>query len=152
MKLKNIFIAFVIFTFFLTGCTTPVTEEDEKYSFEIPTPTTGKCILIGKLVNATTNEPVGGNPFLARNLSLEDPEMPPTISVSPQNDPSGAYDMETGDFLFTDIEPADNYVIMIIYGPGRSYVVREEGSETPLIINIEAGQTLDLEVIHVREP
>ena len=69
-----------------------------------------------------------------------------------QSDIRGIVNTETGEFYFKDVPPADNYVIVILDGPGNLYVVRLPNSEAPLEISIEAGRELDLGEILVEAP
>jgi len=54
-------------------------------------------------------------------------------------------------FYFENIEPANNYALVIVYGPGNIEVVKEEDSELPLNISVQTDETLDLGIITVQE-
>ena len=139
---------FCIFIF--TGCL----QNDLSASipqFEIPTPGTNKGVVYGKFVNQ--NEmPVEGVPYLAKNLSKEDPEIPPTISLSLQYSPRAIYQEKSGEFFFQDVDPADNYVIALVYGPGEMIVVRESDTNSPLSIEVLEGSFINLSTVLVVEP
>lgn len=124
---------------------------DVKKKLEIPQTKEGAGIVYGYLLNATNRNPVKGTPFLARNLSSKDPENPATISFSLQSDPRAVYNEETGEFYFEDIEPGDNYVIILHYGPGNIFVVQGEGTNYPLTIEVESGKASDIGMILVPE-
>jgi hypothetical protein len=152
-KIKIILlIIFAILT--ITSCTTSSTEE-EKMDVEIeisyPTPASGKAVIIGYLLNSSTNKPAKGVPFLAHTLESDNPDLPQTISFSNQNDPGAIYDEENGFFYFENIEPGDNYVIVLVFGPGNIKVVKELNSELPLNISVKADETLDLGTINIQE-
>lgn len=118
----------------------------------VPTPENEKAIVFGTLINSFNNEPVTGVPFLSKNLSYKDLDMPATISFSLTSDPRAHYNQETGEFYFENVSSGENYVIVLSYGPGDIYVVRAEDSEYPRMIAVEAGQSLDLGTVLVKEP
>lgn len=136
-----------------SGCANISTPNIEKITPEvsIPTPLPGKAVIYGYLFNKESHKPISGVPFLARALISENPDVPITVSFSNQNDTGADYDAETGFFLFENIEPADNYVILIVFGPGNRQVVREHDSEIPLIISIDEDESLDLGSINFEE-
>ncbi len=109
-------------------------------------------VIYGELINATSKKPVGGIPFLSRNLSGSDPELPATISFSYQFDPRAEVNYQTGEIYFNEVEPGENYVIMLYYGPGKSYVIRDEDGEYPLMISVNSGESVNLGTIFVPEP
>ena len=147
MQNKVIFsILLILMLIGATGCENVTTPEVAKTEpdVSIPTPSSGKAVIYGYLFDQETGAPVTGIPFLARALISENPDVPITVSFSNQNDPGADYNAETGYFLFEDIEPADNYVLLIVFGPGNRQVVREPGSEKPLIISIDEDESLNL--------
>jgi len=125
---------------------------DTPVTWVVPQAMDDKGVVSGKLLNLFDNNPVLGTPFLSRNLSSDDPEMPATISFSMQSDPRAVINEQTGDFYFQDIEPDDDYVIVLHYGPGKIIVVQKDGSEYPLMISVKPDETNDLGTIFVLEP
>lgn len=153
MKIKIILlIIFALLT--ITSCATISTEEekiDDEVEMSYPAPASGKAVIIGYLLSSDSNEPAKGVPFLAHTLESDNPNLPQTISFSNQNDPGAIYDEENGFFYFENIEPGDNYVIVLVFGPGTIKVVKEPNSELPLNISVHAGETLDLGTITIQE-
>lgn len=149
-KLSILFFLILIST---SSCASIMTPEVETTTPEvsIPAPSPGKAVIYGFLFNQKTDDPVSGVPFLARALISENPDVPITVSFSNQNDPGADYNAETGFFLFENIEPADNYVILIVFGPGNRQVIREPDSEKPLIISVDEGESLDMGTIDFEE-
>lgn len=138
--------------FFVTGCNPerPFEEADDKVPSMVIEP--GKSLIFGNILNAATNKPVNGSIVLSRNLTYDQIDLPPTISFSLQSDPNAEYDLVTGEFAFRDIEPGEDYVLVVHYGPGNILVVLEESSDYPLQIEAKADQALDLGTIKVNEP
>jgi hypothetical protein len=157
MKTINFVILFFLCTgYLITSCsaqpTIIPTNTLSSFSFDIPIPENGKAIITGTLLNSTTNKPISGVPYLARALNTDNPDIPITISFSFQNDPGALYDNKTGDFIFKNIEPRDNYVIFIIFGPGNTEVVKNSETELPIIISVSSGEFLDLGEVKISEP
>jgi len=140
----------IVLILVLTGCARIKSPELGNWQIPEPNETTG--VVFGVILDSQTNQPITGTPFLSKNISYNQPDLPPTIAFSYQYDPRAIVNVTTGEFYFSDVEPAENYVITILYGPGNSYIVREQDSEHPLGIKIEAGQLLDLGKILVEEP
>jgi len=138
----------------IAGCgqAVPVNGGAEEIIWIVPEPGATTGVVIGVLVGKDGNLEIGGTPFLSKNITADQANLPPTIAFSLQYDPRAIVNVTTGEFYFSDVEPAENYVITILYGPGNSYVVREQDSEHPLSIKIEAGQLVDLGEILVEEP
>jgi len=128
------------------------TKPTSEINFVIPTPEANTGVVFGKILNSIYDEPVTGIPYLVKNLSSGNPEIPPTISFSYQSDPRAIFNLETGDFYFKDIEPAENYVIILVDGPGSIIVIREDNSEYPLMIEVQPDESIDLGTITLQEP
>jgi hypothetical protein len=144
----------IIIIFTISACDTLPTEKaiiEDEIVVNFPAPASGKAVIIGYLLNSDSNEPVKGVPFLAHTLESDNPDLPQTISFSNQNDPGAIYDEENGFFYFENIEPGDNYVIVLVFGPGNIEVVKELNSELPLNISVKADETLDLGTITFQE-
>jgi len=153
MKFR-ILLLLLVTILFIAGCdqVTPTIEGTEEIIWIVPEPGATTGVVIGILIGNDGNVEIGGTPFLSKNITADQADIPPTIAFSLQYDPRAIINETTGEFYFTDIEPAENYVITILYGPGNSYIVREQDSEYPLVIKVEAGQLLDLGDILVEEP
>ena len=117
----------------------------------IPTPSQNAAVVFGTMRYVDESK-ISGSIFLAKNLSYENPNLPPTISFSYQNSPRGRLDKASGNFYFEDLDPADNYVILIMINPNESIIVIEEGSDYPFMINVIAGDSIDLGLISVQTP
>ncbi|MFH1446926.1 MAG: hypothetical protein ABIG43_05905 [Chloroflexota bacterium] len=154
MKFRILFLLLLTTILFVAGCNQviPVVEGTEEIIWIVPEPGATTGVVIGVLIGGDGNVEIGGTPFLSKNITANQADLPPTISFSLQYDPRAIVNEATGEFYFTDVEPAENYVITILYGPGNSYIVREQDSEYPLSIKIEAGQLVDLGKILVEEP
>lgn len=157
-KLRIYTLALFIMTVLMTGCgadpdaATPVLREEAPVEISVPTPASEKSVVYGRLINSFNNEPVTGVPFLSKNLSYQDLDMPATISFSLTSDPRAIYNAETGEFYFENVTPGENYVIVLSYGPGDIYVVRADENDYPRMIAVIAGESLDLGTIMVKEP
>ena len=150
---RIVFIVLLITLLGLTACSeTNVGDPVEANHFSaIPTPVPGKAVIYGVIIDTITGQPISGVPFLARALVSDNPDLPITISFSYQRDPGANYDDQTGVFIFENIDPGDNYVIIVVTGPGTSYVVKEPDTDQPLILAISADEALNLEIIKIKE-
>jgi hypothetical protein len=154
MEKFKIILLLILTSLIVTSCVTNHTEEEnlaDEVESNFPTPVSGKAVIFGYLLMSDNNEPVKGVPFLAQSLESDNPNLPQTISFSNQNDPGAVYDKENGFFYFEDIDPGNNYVLVLVYGPGNIEVVKEPDSELPLNISVQADETLDLGTITVQE-
>lgn len=149
-KIKIIALTIVFVITFVASCSSPTTSS-EPSAVNLPTPNPDKSLIYGVLINESSQKPVLGDPFLAYALIPENPDLPVTVSFSMQSNPGAEYDIESGRFYFDDIEPGDNYVIILVYGPGNFVVVEEPSSQAPLIISVSAGESLDMGTIYVTE-
>lgn len=152
---SRILIYLLLACLLLAGCSQfPATQANtpEIPQWEVPRPAEGTGLIQGIMKGRDGNIRVGGSPFLSKNLTAGQKDIPPTISFSMQSDIRGIVNPETGEFYFKDVPPADNYVIVILDGPGDLYVVRLTNSEAPLEISIQAGRELDLGEVLVEAP
>ena len=124
----------------LSGCSSNT--ESNKYD-SIPHPAEGSCVIYGTLLNSE-REPINEPIFLSRNLTYEEPDLPATVSFSYQSDPKGEINLETGVFFFDNVVPGENYVITVYTGSGAPLVVKDFGSDLPLLIKVDAGESLNL--------
>jgi hypothetical protein len=117
----------------------------------IPTPDNLTGVLFG-ILRSDNGEPIQDGIFLSRNISYENPDVPPTISFSFQNSPRAIVDPTDGFFYFSKIEPAENYVLTILNGPSEVIVVEDDAGGLPITISIQAGETIDLGFLTVELP
>jgi hypothetical protein len=146
--MKNAFFLILsLLLILMQGCApveTPTSTDEPLVSdWSIPAPTGNTAVIFGEL-HSTTDAPVGDMIFLTENLAYGHPELPSTISFSFQNSPRAIVDVDRGYFYFENVEPAPNYVIAVLSGPGEFIYVTEEDGETPKMIVVEAGESLDL--------
>lgn len=151
MNKKRTFILVVICLLMLTGCNTQADQTPDPKT-TIPVPAEGKSVVHGIALYSKTNEPINGTLFLAKNLTYDQEGIPPTVSFSTQSDPSAVYDTDTGVFYFKDIEPGENYVIIIHNGPNDFTVIKDPESDLPLSVIVEEGQVLDVGNLSIDEP
>ena len=121
------------------------------YQADIPSPSAGTAVVYGRIIEKSTGEPTLGVPYLAHLLTDEDSTLPPTISFSYSNTKSATIDFETGEFYFTDLSPDQQYAIILIYGPGNTQIIKDEDGINPLILNVNAGDKIDLGNLYIEE-
>jgi hypothetical protein len=144
MKKTALFLLLVGAVLF-AACNTPAaTIDDPSTTWVVPKPDAATGVVTGRLVGTDGKIDINGTPFLSENLTAGQSDIPPTISFSITKDPRAMVNMATGEFYFSNLTPADFYVITILFGPGEMYIVREKNSDNPLSIIVEAGKTLDL--------
>jgi len=124
---------------------------DIQIATDLPAPEPDKATVFGTLINKVNKEPVSGSPFLGSALTTNNPELPITVSFSLQKDPGAVFDVNTGYFYFENIEPGSKYVLVLVYGPGNFLTVEDPLTQLPLIISVNAGETIDLGTLMVTE-
>ena len=141
---------FIFCLIFLQACSGSYSNPQNEVNFEnepdtiaIPTPDDQTGVVYG-ILRSDTGDVILDGIFLSRNISYKNPEVPPTISFSFQNSPRAMVDAESGIFYFSEIEPAENYVLTFLQGPGELSVVKDDSGEFPLQISIQAGESIDL--------
>lgn len=138
---------------FMLGCTAAQSPApaDVDEDWTIPTPSQDTAVVFGTLRDLN-DKPVGDGIFLAENITYDSPDLPPTVSFSYQYSPRATVDTERGYFYFDQVEPAENYVIAILSGPGDFVFVTEDNGENPVTIAVSAGESLDLGLLLVEMP
>lgn len=117
--------------FISTGCSKlqPITDIPTSLltiapeQWRIPEPGDDTGVVHGVLLSSD-DELLSSSIFLSRNLSYQNPEIPPTISLSFQNSPRGQINTESGIFYFENVEPGENYVISIMVSPSETIIVK----------------------------
>ena len=153
---KTIFMTLMLLLMFVQSCSpTPASNEtplaDEQEPWTVPAPAENMAVVYGEL-HSSTDEPVGDMVFLSQNLSYENPELPPTVSFSYQYSPRAIVDTARGYFYFENVEPAENYVVTILSGSGEFIFVTEADGKMPLMVSVEAGDSVDLGSLSVEMP
>jgi hypothetical protein len=151
MKKKNLFFILIVLIL-LVSCNQAGSSQtgQQTQKWKVPKPDSKTGVVVGKLVGTDGKMEISGTPFLSKNLTAGQSDVPPTISFSISYDPRAIVNESTGEFYFKDVAPADNYAITILFGVGEMYVVRIKNSEDPLIISVVAGETLDLGEVIVK--
>lgn len=132
----------------------PITDEPLENITEdipIPTPNSQSGVIYGILISQN-GDIIQDGIFLSQNIAYGNPEIPPTVSFSYQNSPRAMVNPDSGYFYFAEITPAENYVLVVLVGPGELMVVKDADGETPLQISINAGESIDLGSITVDLP
>lgn len=144
---RNKILFFISFILLLSACSSQ-TNIATQGSETPPEPSKNTGVIFGYLFDENSL-PIKDSIYLSRDIAHEYTDLPPTISFSLQSDPRGHINSKTGFFYFKDIPPAENYVITIFVGAGQPYTVRGEIPEMPLIIEVNAGESVDLGKIYV---
>ena len=84
----------------------------------VQTPSSGKANVTGQLlINGKGGKPYLATLYLASTIAPSDPKYPPLISFSEKTDPLASQEVDTGRFLFTDVEPGQHAIIVwTVYG------------------------------------
>lgn len=145
MLLKKFAVISALLIILLAACSAP----DEMPNIpetstieEVPEPGDDTGVIYGYIFDLN-NEPINESIYITKDIAYDQPDLPPTISFSYQSDPRGTL-QENGFFYFADIEPAENYVLVVFVGIGDPIVVREPDSEQLLMIAVDAGESVDL--------
>ena len=113
---------------------------------EIPAPSDNTATVHGKLVSLSDgNEPyIAPTLYLGSILSSENGIFLGSISVD--EDPEGQQ-ASNGQFLFTDVPPG-NYGLFI-WTPVNAFIINDEKTKEPVVLEVFAGETYDLGTIYV---
>ncbi len=116
---------------------------------DVPSPASGLGVVTGfLLVGGEGGQPYFGNAvYLGHALAPSDPAFPPMISLSETEDPLAVMD-QTGRFLFVDVEPG-TYGLML-WSPVGSAPMQDPVTGTYMLIEVKAGETVDLGVIPIK--
>ena len=115
---------------------------------EIPAPSEGTAVIHGVLISLSDeNSPyIAPALYLGTLLSANNGEGPYLGSISVDEDPLGQQ-ATNGKFLFTDVPPG-NYGLFI-WTPVNAFIIKDEKTTEPIIMEIAAGETIDLGTIYV---
>jgi hypothetical protein len=113
----------------------------------IPTPNNGMAVVTGKLLGSG----IDARPFITSiyltNVGLsETPGSSPQVNYLPQSDPLATQDIDTGQFVFTNVSPGQ-YALVIWTQNGGIPLVDDSGNT--IIFNINSDELKDLGDIHV---
>ena len=116
-------------------------------SLTIPTPDETSAVVLGQLIEQATNAP-----YLAPGLYLgalintdpDDPELPSVFSISTDNDPKAVQALD-GAFVFSEVPPGQ--YALVIWSPMSLNLVKNPATSQELLIEVAAGETLDLGTI-----
>jgi hypothetical protein len=114
----------------------------------VPTPAPGKAVITGQLVEGSKD----GKPFinalyLGSTSPASTPGYPPLVSYSEKSSQLAVQDVNTGRFLFTDVNPGQ-YAI-IIWSPFGGNLLSDESGAT-ILVTVNADEIKDLGVIPVK--
>jgi hypothetical protein len=131
------------------GVTEPIsTFEYYVTQLVIPTPASGKAIVTGQLlIGGEGGQPYLNPLYLASTIPPSTPDYPPMISFSEQTDQLGIQDVNTGQFVFTDVAPGQ-YAIVMWTPFGGNPLVDKSGAS--IIFTVNADEVKDLGIIPVK--
>lgn len=115
-------------------------------SIEVPTPSEGMAVVTGHVLEKSNEKP-----YLAPSLILgelvysNDKTVAPLIGYSVETDPVATQD-RTGKFVFKDVKPGE-YAI-VVWTPNSQTLITDR-QNVLIVVNTEAGQTLDLGKVYV---
>ena len=108
----------------------------------IPTPTEGKGVVCGYLLNEETNQPPQATLFLSVNIAAGRDDMPAMMSFSYQTNPRAEIN-EEGRFCFEEVPP-NIYALTLWTPPGNTEFIENEDGQDYLWIEVEPGSVIDL--------
>jgi hypothetical protein len=113
---------------------------------DIPAASEGTAVVHGELISLSAeNSPyIAPALYLGSLLTSENGAYLGTISVD--EDPEGLQ-ASNGKFVFTDVPPG-NYGLFI-WTPVNAFIIKDEKTTEPIILEVTAGQTYDLGTIYV---
>jgi hypothetical protein len=128
----------------------PTPVQNDPVPFAIPTAASGLAVVTGRMVMMDPlGKPYLTGLYLGNTLyAAEEAESPPLVSFSELESPEAVQDVETGQFVFTDIPPGE--YALIIWTPVFSMIVIDPDTGHEMIFQVEADQLKDLGTISVR--
>lgn len=113
---------------------------------DIPAPSEGTAVVHGELISLSAeNSPyIAPALYLGTILTSESGTFLGSISVD--EDPEGLQ-ASNGKFVFTDVPPG-NYGLFI-WTPVNAFIIKDEKTTEPIILEVTAGETYDLGTIYV---
>ncbi len=124
------------------------TPQDYVSDLAIPTPSSGKAIVTGQLlVGGKGGEPYLTTLYLGPTLPPSTPDYPPMISFSEATDKRAVQEVDTGRFLFTDVEPGQ-YAIIIWTPYGGNPLV--DVQDATILFTVNAGEVKDLGILPIK--
>jgi hypothetical protein len=106
-------------------------------------PAPGEAAIQGKLIVTGTQQPLSETVFyLTPGIGEQGDEPPVALGAIQAQDIQGRTEMD-GSFVLTDVPPGNYY--MVIWAPLNWSILPEpDQDETPRLLELEAGQTLNL--------
>ncbi len=113
----------------------------------VPTPNNGMAVVTGKLLGSGIDAgPFITSIYLTNMGTAETPGSSPEVNYLPQSDPIATQDLDTGQFVFTNVSPGQ-YALVIWTQNGGIPLVDESGKA--IIFDIISDELKDLGNIHV---
>lgn len=113
----------------------------------IPTPNSGMAVITGKLLGSGNDEaPFITSIYLSSASSAGTTGATPEVNYSEQTDPIAIQNMNTGQFVFSNVSPGQ-YALVIWTQNGGVPLTDDSGK--PIIVVTGSGETKDLGSIHV---
>ena len=112
----------------------------------VPAPSSGRAVVIGQLVNAQDNSPLLTTLYLSIAETKDDPNLPPKVHFSADSDPMAVQDIDTGQFMFSEVAPG-KYAIVVLTA-SESFFLKDSAGNT-LVIDVQADETKDVGVFAI---
>jgi hypothetical protein len=122
----------------------------ELVPFVAPTPASGLGTVTGRMVMTDPpDEPYLTGLYLGSTIyAAEGGDSPPLVSFSETDSPKAVQDPETGQFIFTNIQPGE--YALIIWTPVFSMIVIDPATGEEVFFHVEGDQITDLGTIRLR--
>jgi hypothetical protein len=106
--------------------------------------------LTGRFVDVVSGEPIIDRVVYLGELtpmeSQDGEDATNFVMMVPTTSPSSPLD-QSGGFAFVNVEPGT--YAFVLWTPGESWVVNEPGTQSSILVTIEAGQITDLDVVAI---
>jgi len=113
---------------------------------DVPVPSSGKAVVIGQLVNAQDNSPLLTMLYLSVAEVKDDPSLPPKVHFSADTDSTAVQDIDTGQFMFSDVAPGKFAIVVLT--PSESFFLQDSAGNI-LVIDVQADETKDVGVFAI---
>lgn len=118
-------------------------------SISVPTPSSDRAVIVGKLVSSDPNQKLvlTGNLYLGTLLKSTTSDAPPIVSLSRGDNPKAVIDPNTQSFVFTNV--VSGTYALILDGISQSHVVQKSSGDFLLVVAVE-GKVTNLGDVPIR--
>jgi hypothetical protein len=117
--------------------------------FSPPIPSEEKGVVIGQVLDEVTGEPLVHNSMVLGEIIPLKPAPNYSIGVHERSSPR-AFSDDEGRFAISDIPPGT--YVLLVWTPFEATIVQDPETESDLLVEVSAGQSVELGIIRTTPP